>query len=245
MDRNIRTQAIVLAVRKYGDLHKSVTLLCPELGLVNAIVYGGRKGRKTALAPLFSINDMQLYHNPVKKEYSVVEAVSTFIAQSITEDLECTYTAAFFCEIIARTPSDDPLQAFILLRDALVTLEKAPSLCKRIAISFIWHLMNISGTAPSLSHCPSCDSPYAEQDILCFSNALCSPCCKACSDNQDMILTPGARRYLAYTSGMSFLDAVAVELNPAAEKRIYSYMLRWSPLFAQTNLKTLRELSLF
>ena len=68
MDRNIQTQAVVLSVRKYGDLHKAVTLLSPDLGIVDAIIFGGRKGRKTALAPLFSVSTVQIYHNPVKKE---------------------------------------------------------------------------------------------------------------------------------------------------------------------------------
>ena len=103
MDRNIQTRAIVLSVRKYGELHKAVTILSPDLGLVDAIIFGGRKGKKTALAPLFSISTLQLYHNPLKKEYSVTEGESSFIPQAITEDLACTYTASFFCEIISKT----------------------------------------------------------------------------------------------------------------------------------------------
>ena len=245
MERNIQTQAIVLAVRKYGELHKSVTLLCPELGLVDAIIYGGRKGKKTALAPLFSISDMQLYYNPVKKEYSIVEAVSSFIPSSISEDLGSTYAAAFFCEIITKAPSDDSNQTFLLLRDALVTLDNAPTLRKRIIISFIWQLMHIAGTAPNLGFCPSCDKVYGQDEVLYFSSSLSSPCCKSCSDNQNLILPPGARRYLSFTSEKNFLDSVEVELNPAAEERIISYMLKWASIFAQTNLKTLLQAELF
>ena len=162
MDRNIRTRAIVLSVRKYGELHKALTLLCPDLGLVDAIIFGGRKGRKTALAPLFSINDIQIYHNPVKKEYSITEGVSTFIPQAISEDLACTYTAAFFCEIIAKSPTDEPDQTFVLLEQALTLLEQNPALRRRIVIAFIWILMQISGTAPDLETCPVCDRTYAE-----------------------------------------------------------------------------------
>ena len=92
MERNIKTQAVVLSVRRFGDLHKAVTLLSPDLGLLDAIIFGGRKGKKTALAPLFSISEMQLYHNPVRNEHSVVEAVSSFVPMNITEDLACTYS---------------------------------------------------------------------------------------------------------------------------------------------------------
>lgn len=245
MDRNIQTKAIVLSVRKYGDLHKSITFLSPELGLVDAIIYGGRKGKKTALAPLFSMNDMQIYHNPVKKEYSVVEAVSTFIPEGITSDLGCTYTAAFFCEIIAKSPSDEPQLSYELLRDALLALDKVPELRKRITISFIWKLMQISGTAPDLGFCPSCDKAYANDEALFFANHMGAPCCKACSDSQYLILMPGSRRYLRYTMSMDFMQAIEVQLNPAAEDRIYTYMTKWASVFAQTPLKTLKELANF
>ena len=245
MDRNIQTQAVVLSVRKYGDLHKAVTLLSPDLGIVDAIIFGGRKGRKTALAPLFSVSTVQIYHTPVKKEYSITEGVSSFVPQAITEDLACTYTASFFCEIISRTPTDEPLQTFSLLRDALAALEADPASRKRITAAFIWKLMQLSGTAPDLEFCPVCDKKYADDEVLYFSAPLNAPCCKSCSDSEYLVMMPGSRRYLRYTMGMEFTGAAAVVLNPAAEDRIFSYMLRWAGLFAQTRLRTLDDLLSF
>ena len=58
-------------------------------------------------------------------------------------------------------------------------------------------------------------------------------------------MMPGSRRYLRYTMGMEFTGAAAVVLNPAAEDRIFSYMLRWAGLFAQTRLRTLDDLLSF
>ncbi len=242
MDRNLRTQAIVLSVRKFGELHKAVTLLCPDLGFLDAVIYGGRKGKKTALAPLFSINDVQIYHNPVKNEYSLVEAVSTFIPTLIMEDLACTYTAAFMAEMTSKTRSDEPGETFNLLQDALTTLNGKPQLRKRITASFIWKLMQISGTAPDLASCPVCDRVLRDDEALLFSNPMGTPCCKDCSDSERLVLMPGSRRYLRHTMAMEFKEAVDVQLNPAAEDRIYLYMLRWAEIFSQTHLRTLREL---
>ncbi len=245
MERSIQTQAIVLSVRKFGSMHKAVTLLCPDLGMVDAIIFGGRKGKKTALAPLFSVNTIQLYHNPVKKEYSITEGISTFVPQAITEDLACTYTAAFFCEIIARTPTDEPEQTFVLLRDALAALESDGSSRKRTTAAFIWKLMQISGTAPDLEYCPVCDRKHEDDEVLYFSAPINAPCCKSCSDSEHLVLMPGSRRYLRYTMGMDFNEACKVVLNPAAEDRIFNYMLRWAGLFAQTQLRTLNDLMSF
>ena len=242
MERNIQTQAVVLSVRKYGDLHKAVTLLSPDLGIVDAIIFGGRKGKKTALAPLFSVNTVQIYHNPVRKEYSITEGMASFVPQAITEDLACTYAASFFCEIISRTPTDEPSQTFGLIRDALSALEADPSSRKRITAAFVWKLMQISGTAPDLEYCPVCEKKYADDEVLFFSDQLNTPCCKNCSDSEYLVMMPGSRRYLKYTMGMEFRDAAAVVLNAAAEDRIFSYMLRWAGLFAQTRLRTLNDL---
>ena len=245
MERNIRTKAIVLSVRRFGDMHKAVSLLSPDLGLIDAIIYGGRKGKKTALAPLFSINEMQIYHNPVKNEHSVVESVSSFVPMSITGNLECTYSAAFFCELISRSPSDEPSQTFELLSDALTALEKHPENRKRITAAFVWKLMQISGTACDLEYCPVCDRKYAEDEVLYFSNPMGVPCCKSCSDSEYLVLLPGSRRYLRYTMPLSYNEAADVDINPTAEDRIHSYMLKWAPIFAQSPLKTLRQLSQF
>jgi DNA repair protein RecO (recombination protein O) len=46
MERNITTLAIVLQVVRWGELHRKVSLLTPELGIIDVLVYGARKGRQ-------------------------------------------------------------------------------------------------------------------------------------------------------------------------------------------------------
>ena len=54
MEKDVRLKAVVVNSRPFGEMHRIVTLLSNTKGLVDATVYGGRKGRKAALAPLFS-----------------------------------------------------------------------------------------------------------------------------------------------------------------------------------------------
>lgn len=253
MERNIKIQAIVVRTSKYGELHKIVTLLSPQLGLVSAIIYGGRKGKKTAIAPLFSIGEFQLYNNPVKKEYSIEESVLSFIPTAINEDLESTYTASFMCELVTKTPSDDSKEIFDLLQNALQVLEintkniiensteNNDENSKCIAIAFMWKLIQIWGLAPNLDYCPSCDRKYEEDEILSFSFSFLVPVCKNCGDNTSFILPPGARRYLRYTLVMSFDDACKVKLNAATQVRIFSYMTQWIKMHINAPLKTLEN----
>lgn len=251
MERNIKTQAIVVKTSKYGELHKIVTLISPQLGLVSAIIYGGRKGKKTAVAPLFSIGEFQLYNNPVKKEYSIEEGVLSFVPTAINEDLESTYTASFMCELVTKTPSDDSKEIFELLQNALQELENetknfvensfdsSVQTPKCIAIAFTWKLLQIWGLAPNLDYCPICERKYEDDEILAFSSSLLVPVCKNCGDNASFILPPGARRYLRYTLAMTFNDACKVKLNSATQVRIFSYMAQWIKMHINSPLKTL------
>ncbi len=241
MERNIQTQAIVVKTAKVGEMHKLLTLLCPDLGLISVMVYGGRKGKKTALAPLFSMGTFQLYHNPVRNEYSLEEALSSFLPEAIMQNLESTYTAALLCEIVTKAPTDEPQPVFETLKSALLQLEQASQRPKSITISFIWKLLQIWGLAPDFEVCPICERAYEEQEILIFSNSLGSPCCKNCGDSDYLTLPPGARRYLKYTLPMDFPQAAAVQLNPASEERIFSYLTKWLKIHLNAPLKTLEN----
>ena len=241
MERSIQTQAIVVKTTKVGEMHKLLTLLSPDLGLVSVMIYGGRKGKKTALAPLFSVGTFQLYHNPVRNEYSLEEAVSSFIPEAIMQDLLCTYAASLFCEIVTKTSSDEPKPIFETLKSALLALENNPQNAKCVIISFIWKFLQISGLAPDLQYCPVCERKFEEDETLLFAKSLTSPACKNCADSDYLVLPPGARRYLRYTQIMDFESAVAVQLNPPAQTRILSYMLKWIKLQVNAPLKTLEN----
>ena len=246
MDRNIKTQAIVIRTARYGELHKIVTLMSRELGVVQAVVYGGRKGRRTALAPLFSIGEFQLYNNPTKKEYSIEEGVSSFIPTNISNDLESTYAASLMCELAMKTASDDPEPMFELLRDALLYLdgiepqmhERSP---KRAVVAFLWKMLQVSGLAPDLDRCPNCDHRYEDDEVLSFSTTILAPTCSACADTQQLLLPPGARRYLRYTMSMDYGQAADVKLNPAAEARILGYLTKWTKLHVNAPIRTLES----
>ncbi|MCF0238559.1 MAG: DNA repair protein RecO [Sphaerochaetaceae bacterium] len=233
------TDAIVIGTRKFGEIHKSLTLFSPTLGSFDAIVFGGRKGKKTALAPLFAIGQYTIYENPVKKEFSIAEGQDFFVPSNITNDIYLTYAASFFCEVVNKCQTDNAQEIFDILSKSLILLENEPSLRKRVIIAFIWKFLLSSGTVPDLTMCPECERTYKNDEILGFSNASYTPACMDCSDNKDFILPPGARRYLIYTSNKTLEESAHVILNPKAEDRILHYLLKWLSIFSQNSFKTL------
>ncbi|MCQ2398450.1 MAG: DNA repair protein RecO [Sphaerochaetaceae bacterium] len=239
MERDIRTDAVVTGTRHYGELHKAVTLLSPQLGSVNAVIFGGRKGKKSSLAPLFSFGTFQLYFNPVRQEYSLTEQECCFIPQTIMQDLNLTYTASYMSEAVTKISTDCPGAVYTLLCNALECLETLPEMRKKLIIDFTWKLLQISGIASDMLHCPSCDRRYADDEILGFSVSMTTPVCKECADSEFPVLPPGARRYLMYTLSKSFDDAFNVILSDTAVSRLSSFMLKWVDIFCQNSLKTL------
>lgn len=239
MERNLKVRAVVTSVKALGDIHKSVSLFSPELGLIYATVYGGRKGKKSSLAQLFSAGDFQVYHNPVKNEYSITEEDNLFLPQNISSDIVATYTASYFCETVTRIKTDSPAEVYNLLISALVALEDKPDTHRKILIDYTWKLLNISGTAADLTECPSCSRVLSDDEVLYFSTSLMTPVCKNCHDTDSIVLLPGSRRYLIYTRNMSFEDALSVQLYETAQERLVQTLLKYVNAFCRYPLKTI------
>ena len=241
MERDIRLEAVVTNSRPMGEMHRSVTLFSGTMGLVNAVVFGGRKGKKAALAPLFSYGTFQLYYNPVNDSYSITEEESEFTPTGIMQSLEATYTASYFCEICSRVGADEHLAVYSLLRSSLAILDSNPEQHRKILIDFTWKLIQISGLATDLKKCPSCEKTYADNETLFFSTQMNTPVCRTCADTDRLFLMPGSRKYLQYTLPLSIEGAFEVELYESNQIRLRDFLLGWISLFAQGPLKTVRS----
>ncbi len=241
MERELQIQAVVTDSGKYGELHRYVNLFSPQLGLIKAVIFGGRKGKNTSLAPLFSFGTIQLYHNPVKDEYSVVEEDCSFIAEKIKTDISATYTASYFCELLNCINTDNPESLYILVTKALTLLENNPEKHRKILIDFTWRFLMISGVASDLSICPVCDRKLDDKETMGFALSMFTPVCEVCSDYDRIRLTPGARKYLSYTQSMSIEKAFEIELLEGATGRLTDFLLNWISVFSQCQLKTVKS----
>lgn len=237
MSRDIKINAVVTGTRRFGETNKSVTLLSPELGVINAVIYGGRKGKNTSLAPLFSFGVFQLYHDPVRDQYSVKEQDLEFIPQNFTNDIGATYTASFLLEIVNSIKTDRCDEYYQLLTKALEFLDEDISSRRKVMIDFSIRILMLSGVFTDFESCPVCDKPYSENQPLGFSTEITAPCCKECSDSQIELL-PGSRRYIHYTMNMSFEEAKKVELYQSAQERLVKFLISWLSVFCSKPLKT-------
>ena len=241
MERDIRVRAVVTNTRPYGEMHRTVTLLTGSLGLINAKIFGGRKGKKTALAPLYSYGSYQLYHNPVNDTYTLSEEESEFTPLGIMKDLKATYTAAYLCESSSRLAGDIPGSVCDLLCSALKILDENPGQSRKVLIDFTWKLIQASGISAGFETCPSCDRKLEDDEVMLFSTTLGTPACRNCADQDKPVLLPGCRRYLSYTQNMSLEEAFNVQLYDTAQQRLRDFLISWISFFSQQSLQTLKS----
>ncbi|HOE84023.1 MAG TPA: DNA repair protein RecO [Sphaerochaeta sp.] len=240
MERNITTLGIVLHSRRWGQTNRRLKLLSVDLGIVDVVSYGAQKSLKAVKAEVFCDGQFFLYHNPVKGDYTLKDLKAIAGHEEIREDLALNYTGLFFCEILIKVHGGENAAEYRLLSKALDLLTTAPERRVLVLIQFIHRLSEVLGIRVDLDRCPVCDRAYERDEIVYFSSSAGSQCCQQCANlERTLILPPGARRYLSLTATMDFEEAVAVDLNPGALKRIKAYMLGYAQYFCPSQLTTL------
>ena len=243
MERNLTTEAIVLTSRRWGELHRLVTMLSPSLGVFDAVVYGARKGKLAGGIEPCSIGTFFLYHNQVRKEYSVSDIEVCFDPTVIKEDLASLYVAHAMNEIVIRMHGGDHEALYTILDTHVRLLGTREHDPRRVLIQFIWRFVGVMGLEPDLHVCPGCSKRYGEREILSFHTAMHTPCCATCSDigsdGFELALGPGARRYLDLTRSLDPRIAVTVELSETATVRLLYYMVRYVTNILGSPLRTL------
>ncbi|MDD4574653.1 MAG: DNA repair protein RecO [Sphaerochaeta sp.] len=240
MERNVSSLAIVVHSIRYGQMNRRLKLLTVDFGLIDVVSYGARKSIKAVKGDIFSDGQFFLYYNPVKRDYTLKDVQLIATHDEIRTDLSANYAALFFCELVINTNGGDSASQYSLLSKALDMLCSHQDLVARILIQFVLRLLDICGLQADFSRCPLCERPYGPEEILRFNSQMGSPCCASCATlDSDLILGPGARRYLTLTKGMDFHASVAVKLSDRATLRIKAYMLRYAALISGKELKTL------
>jgi len=247
MERNLCLDAIVINTRRFGEMNRVITLLTNDPGIIEVIIYGGQKSRKAIKPPLFSKGTFYLFYNPVKSQYSLKDAIISTEIDLTGASYKTILTASYFCELINKTGKSDTDQFFSLLQESLIQLsnieDSSQGIIKTniILIQFVWKLLSIAGIATDLTSCPICNEDYSPKQILYFNNSIISPCCLNCRDNYDLILPPGARKYLNLTYYLSFKDSLSIPLTFITSNRIRKYMIRYTQIYTGGNFNTVKS----
>ena len=162
MYRSISTQAIVIRRERVGEIHKSLSLLTADLGLISATAYGAYKAQSRLRlgSEPFTWSAAHLYHNPVSKSYKVTELEINASFDGLQEDLARLAAASLWAEIVQKS-----FGAGELVRRALRSLPRLPRAAgerRRFArsrtsrCSFSGGSSRVAGYQADIATCDSC-----------------------------------------------------------------------------------------
>jgi DNA repair protein RecO len=148
----------------------------------------------------------------VKKVYRITDYEPLVYYSGIKEDLVKYYTALLWFEIILKSHGGGESQEhfFILLFESLTLLEKCSSKKNdRLMIQFILRSIILFAGPFQLNECNNCGTINKSGDNLYFSLRDMSFVCSNCSNNGNIIINPGAVKYIQYSSG----ENLGISLN--------------------------------
>ncbi|MEP6932972.1 MAG: DNA repair protein RecO [Nitrospirota bacterium] len=211
----IKTTAITLKSRKWGDADRIVTFYTKEMGKVRGVARGARRMKSrlgASLEPL-TICDLDLLEKSGDSLFRIsqVDLVESF--PRFREDLTLMTAAARMVNVVgAVTPDRDPdLQIFETLELGLRTLvtSQDPALT---TLLFQIRLLGLIGFRPQTDHCAACGKGRLMEEPQ-FSPLSGGLVCDVCAARQVFRCLPLSRGSLAFLHQ-------ALRLSPAVVDRL-------------------------
>ncbi len=208
----------------WGELHRKITMLTPDLGVVDAVVYGARKGKLSAASEPFTTLRAFLYAQVGRDYYTLKDIAVIQDLPFLRSQISRIYAGHAMSEICLKMHGGDYEAMYTLLSEGLSLLDLKETETLQVLIQFIYRFIAVTGLAGDLETCPLCDRKYREKEVLSYHTGIHSPVCENCADTSHLLLYPGMRRYLTVSSALDMREAAALELSSSARERIFLYL---------------------
>ena len=218
----VKTHAITLKSRKWGDADRIVTFYAKHLGKIRGVARGARrlKSRMGAALEPFTLCHLNLFEKSGDTLYRVsqVDLIEPFVR--FREDLTMMAAAARMANVVgAVTPDGDPdPNLFDTLEHGLRSLVTSddPALT---ALLFQIRLLGLTGFRPQTDHCAACGKTKEIQEPQ-FSPASGGLVCVTCAARQRVPCLPLSRGSLAFLQqALRLAPAMVTRLKAAGQVR--------------------------
>ncbi len=211
----VKTTAIILKSRKWGEADRIVTLFTKELGKIRGVARGARrlKSRFGAALEPFTCCHVNLFEKPGDSLFRVSHVDVMTSCQALREDLDLMMSAARMVNVVAAvTPDGDPdAELFATLEQGLLSLPQSrdPAFT---ALLFQIRLLGLTGFRPQTDHCASCSKTRVLGDPQ-FSAVAGGLVCSICAARQRV-------RCIALSRGSVLFLQQAIRLAPMLVTRL-------------------------
>ncbi|MCL1817939.1 MAG: DNA repair protein RecO [Spirochaetaceae bacterium] len=222
MGRNFRTEAVILRNNRFGEIHKGVTLLSPEHGILSAVAYGAysAKGKLRSITNPLCAGTAFLYRDPVKDSLKITDMDCRDFFEGIRAALVKFFTASVWMETVLKTFGGDAEEVFALLTGCLRLLDAGrEEAVPRLMAQFLWRYLALSGAAPDTQSCAGCGRPRDASGGLVFtrgSHGFFCPACASSPGDAAVSLSAGALGYLSYSTRVPLEKAAEASLDAAS-----------------------------
>ena len=171
-------EAILVAVRDWGDADKIVTLFSREHGKIIAFANGARRPKSPLAGGMQLFTHLEARLMPGKNCESVKQCEIKYAFREVQEDFNCMAYGAFIAELTSELcPERQPEpQVFDLLLAVLHILKKRNP--RMVALAYAWQLLSITGYYPEFDRCTVCGQALSFSAYFSFasSGCVCSSC---------------------------------------------------------------------
>lgn len=156
-----KTEAILLAVRDYGDADRMVTLFSRDLGKITAAAYGARRPRSRLSGTVqpFVHADLELTAGRGLDAVKQCDIRQSF--REIRGDLSAVAYANFLAELTGELCPEreaEPAVFELLLAGLGLLTVRNPRI---VALAFAWQLLALAGFGPQCRRCVGCGAELA------------------------------------------------------------------------------------
>ena len=163
MDRSYKVRGINLKSIPMGESDRLLTILTPELGLIQAIAPGSRKPKSTmgGRSGLFVVNELLIYKGRSLDRITQAETIESY--PGLSRDLGKLAAGQYLAELaLYQALSDQPQgELFFLLGEHLSRISRSPTIQNHpsfipvipLLTHGIYHLLALGGIAPQVHHC--------------------------------------------------------------------------------------------
>jgi DNA repair protein RecO (recombination protein O) len=245
MSRTSRFEAIILRTHRFGDIHKRVTLLSGEYGVLDAIAYGAysQKGKLRGVTSLFARGTCYLYTDPVKHTHKITDFDVEDFYIGINEEIVRFYTASLWVEVILKSYAGGEASELLLreLGRFLSHVERATGQAVTlISIQFLWRYIGFLGLRPDLRSCERCGRTLGERESRYYVSGLQGFVCSECSEPGQPTLQAEPAGYLMHTERKPVESALADTPSEGAQRNIRGILYGLLEDVLETRLNTLR-----
>lgn len=182
-DRNGQTRAVILSLREQGEQNRIVTALSPELGIFNAVLYGGPKSKLRSLVQPFNSGIMYLYTDNAKHSVKITDFDAKKFHMSLRENLYKSWASSLGAELATKTKcAGDPENSFALLSALIDGIDAVSEDEARLGmLRFLWRYLGLLGVQPEVRECISCGASLIAKElepsyVESHNGFLCSDC---------------------------------------------------------------------